>query len=243
MSSTPSFPIDYLPLLFFLVASVAQALTAFALLNSNSSSRVAEMLLPRNILLLALGGWRPSLACMLQLTVVLVSGSAAFFTRVGRTRIKQFEAAVSSATASRATLPVWTLLVASVPLLLLFLHSLSPTSSLLPPPSAFLSKEFLSTPSYNPLLSLGTVDMVFSYYDEDLDAFKGHVERMKHRPFVLWRIRTTRVIVYNKGPKSADDIRARVGLRQGDEVISLPNKGREGGTYLSVSTQTLVSQD
>ena len=79
-------------------------------------------------------------------------------------------------------------------------------------------------------LDAGTVDLVFSYYDEDMDGFKEHVNNIRRVPFVSER--EVRVLVYNKGARTADEIRANLGLGEGDEVVGLPNLGREGATYL-----------
>lgn len=43
------------------------------------------------------------------------------------------------------------------------------------------------------------------------------------------------MLVYNKGRKSEKELRFTLGLKDVDEVIPLPNLGREGATYLDVS--------
>lgn len=50
-------------------------------------------------------------------------------------------------------------------------------------------------------------------------------------------LRRPRVIVYNKGPTSAEDLKRELGVV--DEVVDLPNVGREGAT-VSVLLSRLV---
>ncbi|GAA5907430.1 hypothetical protein JCM6882_003859 [Rhodosporidiobolus microsporus] len=75
-----------------------------------------------------------------------------------------------------------------------------------------------------------TVDLVVSYYDELLARTKAHVDHIRGTEFV--RRRSSRVVVYNKGPRGEEEIRAGLGLEETDEVVPLPNLGREGATYL-----------
>lgn len=56
---------------------------------------------------------------------------------------------------------------------------------------------------------------------------------MRNLQFV--KDRDERVIVYNKGPRSEEEIRKEIGLKTSDEVVPLENVGREGETYLKVS--------
>lgn len=78
-----------------------------------------------------------------------------------------------------------------------------------------------------------TVDLVFAYFDEQLEGeggFREHLDGIRGREFVKERV--TRVMVYNKGPKSEEELRRTLALSGRDEVIALPNLGREGATYL-----------
>ncbi|KAM0789374.1 hypothetical protein ACM66B_000204 [Microbotryomycetes sp. NB124-2] len=75
-----------------------------------------------------------------------------------------------------------------------------------------------------------TVDLVVSYYDEDLAATHEHLAWFLQTPFV--RDRDNRILIYNKGPRSESEIRKGLSLRYADKVIGLPNVGREGHTYL-----------
>lgn len=75
-----------------------------------------------------------------------------------------------------------------------------------------------------------TVDLVIAYYDEDLSHSRNHIEEMRNVPFV--RERSNRVVLYNKGPKGEEELRKELKLRRDDEVVGLPNYGREGATYL-----------
>ncbi|GAA5857864.1 hypothetical protein JCM8547_006010 [Rhodosporidiobolus lusitaniae] len=76
-----------------------------------------------------------------------------------------------------------------------------------------------------------TVDLVVSYYDEDLARTKQHINHIRlETEFV--KPRSSRVVVYNKGPRSEKQIREGLMLKRADEVVELPNLGREGATYL-----------
>lgn len=79
-----------------------------------------------------------------------------------------------------------------------------------------------------------SVDLVIAYYDEALERTKEHIDDVRKTPFV--RARSNRVVLYNKGPKGEEEIRKGLGLRWTDEVVPLPNLGREGATYLTVGT-------
>ncbi|KAM0747990.1 hypothetical protein T439DRAFT_383046 [Meredithblackwellia eburnea MCA 4105] len=77
-----------------------------------------------------------------------------------------------------------------------------------------------------------SVDLVFAYWEEDLAEFKKHLDKLRENPFVSTR-KKRKIIVYNKGRKSEGEIRERLELDPRiDEVLPLPNVGREGGTYL-----------
>ena len=79
-------------------------------------------------------------------------------------------------------------------------------------------------------LDRNTVDLVFSYYNEDMDDFKNHVDNI--RKVTLVAESETRVFVYNKGSTAADKLRTKLRLTDADAVVDLPNLGREGATYL-----------
>ena len=78
-----------------------------------------------------------------------------------------------------------------------------------------------------------TVDLVISYYNEDVTQVRRDLEEIRTSPYVASR--QNRVVLYNKGPHSADFLREKLALAPADEVVPLPNLGREGATYLSVS--------
>ncbi|KAK6338160.1 hypothetical protein TWF696_001631 [Orbilia brochopaga] len=72
------------------------------------------------------------------------------------------------------------------------------------------------------------LDLVISYYNEDLHKLRTFVDSVNNLP----RIQQLQphVIVYTKNQKSnVSEIQSVIGA---DEVTLLPNKGREGGTYL-----------
>ncbi|GAA5935868.1 hypothetical protein JCM10213_002143 [Rhodosporidiobolus nylandii] len=75
-----------------------------------------------------------------------------------------------------------------------------------------------------------TIDLVVSYYDEDLERTKKHIEDIRATDFVSKR--SSRVIIYNKGARGDMEIREAMQLQRADEVVPLPNLGREGATYL-----------
>ncbi|GAA5958501.1 hypothetical protein JCM8115_002485 [Rhodotorula mucilaginosa] len=76
-----------------------------------------------------------------------------------------------------------------------------------------------------------TVDLVISYYNEDVTQVRRDLEEIRTSPYVASR--QNRVVLYNKGPHSADFLREKLALAPADEVVPLPNLGREGATYLS----------
>ncbi|GAA5890006.1 hypothetical protein JCM5296_003676 [Sporobolomyces johnsonii] len=73
-----------------------------------------------------------------------------------------------------------------------------------------------------------TLDIVFSYFNESPLEFEEHVKHVLNLGMTQ-RYRT-RVSVYSKG---GGDVAALERIEGVDEVIQLPNKGREGGTYLT----------
>ena len=83
-----------------------------------------------------------------------------------------------------------------------------------------------------PSTSPRTVDLVIAYYDEDFDRTRDHITNLRASPFVA--AREQRVIIYNKGPQLEPTLRTSLNLTADDEVVPLPNLGREGATYLSV---------
>lgn len=114
-----------------------------------------------------------------------------------------------------------------LPLLLLVSRSLW-TASLLEPACRLFP--FVRTALCPPSPLARTVDIVFAFYDEPLEAFKLHRDAILARPFV--RDSDTKTIVYNKGSLPNDKVRTALDLGINDEVVKLDNVGREGGTYL-----------
>lgn len=120
-----------------------------------------------------------------------------------------------------------------LPLLIYFIQSPSTTTSLAAA-CAYLPASVQSTICY-PLSDAphsDTVDLVFAYYAEPLPHFKDHMDNIRRGRFV--KNRSNKVLVYNKGPKTETELRKALKLRRSDEVIPLPNLGREGATYLEV---------
>ncbi|GAA5930894.1 hypothetical protein JCM3775_000745 [Rhodotorula graminis] len=76
-----------------------------------------------------------------------------------------------------------------------------------------------------------SVDLVIAYYNEDLARAEAHISFIRESNFV--RKRSNRVVVYNKGMRTEQEIRKGLKLKWGDEVVPLPNLGREGATYLT----------
>lgn len=75
-----------------------------------------------------------------------------------------------------------------------------------------------------------TVDLVIAYYNENLDLTRDHIQAVRGRNFI--KARKSRVLIYNKGPRPETELRTQLQLKHSDEVIKLPNVGREGQTYL-----------
>lgn len=88
-------------------------------------------------------------------------------------------------------------------------------------------------PLFLPPVASQTVDLVISYYKEDVAQVRRDLEELRTSPYVATR--QNRVVLYNKGPNSAEFLREKLALAGTDEVVPLPNLGREGATYLSVS--------
>lgn len=99
---------------------------------------------------------------------------------------------------------------------------------------AYLPDSIRSTvcPFFVPTVASNTVDIVMAYYDENLPDAQGLLTLLRQTPYVA--ARQERVVVYNKGLKLEQEIREGMALMEEDEVVPLPNLGREGGTYLSV---------
>ena len=126
--------------------------------------------------------------------------------------------------------------VALSPFLPLFIYLLqSPTTSTsLTTACAFLPPSVRDTLCVPTARAADSVDLVFAYWEEDLDRFREHLDRVRSNAFVQSRKRR-RVVVYNKGRKGESEIRQALNLdRRRDEVVQLDNVGREGGTYLHV---------
>ncbi|KAF3941841.1 hypothetical protein ABW19_dt0201220 [Dactylella cylindrospora] len=72
------------------------------------------------------------------------------------------------------------------------------------------------------------MDIVISYYKEDLEGVKNFIASIKGIPHI--QNLAPNVIIYTKNNMSdMDDIKR---VTRADKVRMLPNKGREGGTYL-----------
>ncbi|ORY87517.1 hypothetical protein BCR35DRAFT_289617 [Leucosporidium creatinivorum] len=120
--------------------------------------------------------------------------------------------------------------LAFLPLLFYFVQSPSTTTSLAAACS-YLPTNVRSTLCHTFTAPTSrSVDLVIAYYNEDLAAAKHHIQAMRERPFI--RERQNRVLIYNKGPRSEEELREKIELKSSDEVIPLPNYGREGATYL-----------
>ncbi|GAA5952656.1 hypothetical protein JCM21900_006062 [Sporobolomyces salmonicolor] len=73
-----------------------------------------------------------------------------------------------------------------------------------------------------------TLDIVFSYFNESVPEFEQHVKHVLDLGMTQ-RYRT-RVSLYSKG---GGEVAALERIEGVDEVLQLPNAGREGGTYLT----------
>lgn len=127
-------------------------------------------------------------------------------------------------------------LIAFLPFLLLLLQSFLPysyptldTTSLLP---SYIANRIGLHSHVSLPYTIPTLDIVFSYYNEDLLTFSSYVDRVKRYGFV--RKMKTRLVVYAK--EVDEEVRRRRDLEnlpEVDEVVYLENVGREGGTYLT----------
>ncbi|GAA5827774.1 hypothetical protein JCM3770_005417 [Rhodotorula araucariae] len=126
-------------------------------------------------------------------------------------------------------------LVPFIPLLAFLITTPATTSSLssLSSACAYLPPSFRSTvcPASASAPVSRSVDLVVAYYNEDLSNTGDHISHIRETEFV--RRRNNRVVVYNKGSKSEQELRKGLKLKWLDEVVPLPNLGREGATYLT----------
>ncbi|KAL8276895.1 hypothetical protein RQP46_010723 [Phenoliferia psychrophenolica] len=120
-----------------------------------------------------------------------------------------------------------TYLFALVPVALWYLQTATNLVSPLPrSPSPVCT--YLSThPAACDGQQLGSVDVVFSYFMEDINDARHAIEHILALNFIS--IRKPRVYLYNKGSRSPEELARALPV---DEVIELPNVGREGATYL-----------
>lgn len=126
---------------------------------------------------------------------------------------------------------------ALVPFIPLLLHLLQPPASDIPPLQHACSllpyslrTAICPTTALPGDLSSNTIDIVISYYDEPFPSVRDHLNGVRALNFV--KEREERVIIYNKGPLSTDEIRKGMELQEQDEIVPLENFGREGETYL-----------
>lgn len=141
----------------------------------------------------------------------------------------------SNTPSSDASIP-WTLAALPFLPLLAYLIMSTSVSTSIGSACAYLPINVASSLCYSisPAASSKTVDLVFSYHEEDLVKFKRHIDNIRWTDFIAKR--QSRVLVYNKGSKSELVLRKELELRKSDEVVKLENVGREGATYLRVSS-------
>lgn len=72
-----------------------------------------------------------------------------------------------------------------------------------------------------------TSSSVISHYDEDVNMMRESIESVLQR---LPSSKSHRVIIYSKGDRNKAGLREL--LEVSDEVVAIPNVGREGETYL-----------
>ncbi|GAA6021388.1 hypothetical protein JCM10207_002032 [Rhodosporidiobolus poonsookiae] len=124
-----------------------------------------------------------------------------------------------SSRSSSNTHPFWTVL-SFLPLLLWFFPLLFP-----PCRTGFFSDS-----------RCPTVDIVISYHDRSLSSVARYIQHLKGFPLLAAANTETRVVFYHKGDLSNDDLQrglsGAVDVSRGDEILHLPNYGREGATYL-----------
>lgn len=249
---------EYIDLfIFHLSALGAQVSLLVALYHLACPLQAAITLLPRNLLLLLWATFgRGGLVLRsnwLQMVVILAGGTIATVatddelsetvqqvsTRVGLSKgdgwnKEHLPSAHDYSNAPRKHPSRKLIGLAFLPLLFYFVQSPSTTTSLAAACS-YLPTNVRSTLCHTFTAPTSrSVDLVIAYYDEDLAAAKHHIQAMRERPFI--RARESRVLIYNKGPRSEDELREKMELKSSDEVIPLPNFGREGATYLKVSS-------
>ncbi|TIB37932.1 hypothetical protein E3P86_01983 [Wallemia ichthyophaga] len=77
------------------------------------------------------------------------------------------------------------------------------------------------------LLRRPTLEIVYAYYDEDIDKFSGFANLIRQR--LHWRFKLSDTVYVKQEP--SDELSKKLG-KIVDNVVYLPNVGREGGTYL-----------
>jgi hypothetical protein len=249
---------DYFELLLFHLSTLgAQISLLIALYHLTSPLQAAITLLPRNLILLLWTTFgRGGLVLRsnwLQMAVILAGGTIATVAtddelsqtierasgRLGASRGETWNkehlpSAHDPSSAPRKHPSRKLVGLAFLPLLLYFVQSPSTTTSLAAACS-YLPTNVRSTLCHTFTAPTSrSVDLVIAYYDEDLAAARHHIQAMRERPFV--RERESRVLIYNKGPRSEEELREKMELKSSDEVIPLPNYGREGATYLKVGS-------
>lgn len=250
---------EYLDLFIFHLSTLgAQISLLVALYHFPSPLQVAITLLPRNLILLLCATFgRGGLVLRsnwLQMVVILAGGTIASVatddelstsarqvgSRLGFSKGDKWSREHSSSAHDYSGAPRKhpsrkMVGLAFLPLLFYFVQSPSTTTSLaaacsyLPPNVRSTLCHTFTAPTSR------SVDLVIAYYDEGLAAAKHHIQAMRERPFI--RERESRVLIYNKGPRSEEELREKLELKSSDEVIPLPNYGREGATYLKVSSE------
>lgn len=77
-------------------------------------------------------------------------------------------------------------------------------------------------------ISQSDYDIVIAHYDEDVNMMRESIESILQR---LPSSKSHRVIIYSKGDRNKAGLREL--LEISDEVVAIPNVGREGETYLN----------
>lgn len=77
-----------------------------------------------------------------------------------------------------------------------------------------------------------TVDIVISYYDEELDKVHATIQNLRYYPWI--KNRDPRFIIYTKASQENATMPDEefLALTGADQVYHLKNRGRESGTYL-----------
>jgi hypothetical protein len=224
-----SFTLYFLLLLVLLRSYESPLLPTLHLLPRNAVNLVAGVL--SNGLVAARGNW-------LQLWIVYVVGATAV-----TIKLTQKEESVDDekdetgygAEDDRFQYSKYVTYLSFIPLLVFAVHSTTTTASTaLQTPCTLLPPRIrpISCPSTLPALPSQTVDVVVSYYNEDLGTTLQNLDYVRRVPFVSER--DTKVVLYNKGPRDESVLRKALRLKDWDQVIPLENVGREGATYLQV---------